>query len=796
MLEENVSNAKSKESVIFKGTKCRITILSELLIRIEYNYEGIFEDRKTELVEFRNFDVPNMEVNENNRTLMIKTNYFRLYYQKEADLFKDPNALRISLLDTDKEWTLTSKEVRNFLGTQVSLDDVAGKVKLLKGLFSPDGFVSLDDSKSLVIDENGILIKNSIQRIDKYVFMYRKDFGNCLRDYFKLTGNPPLLPRYALGVWWNRNIVYNSFSIKELVDEFNKHQIPFSVLLLGENWHIRNVANYNNLITGYSFNRELFPKPKEFIDYLHSKDIYLGLKINPSQGIMLHEEHYKDMANTLGITDFKTIPFNTFDKTFLGAYFANIITPLYDLGVNFFWIDYYNKNSLTSLRALNYYHFKASVVDKKRRGMILSRNGLTASHKYPVNYSGQTIVSWNLLKFLPYFNITSSNMGMSYWSHDIGGYKDGTEDGELYIRYVQLGTFSPIFRFSCKEGKYYKREPWAWEVKIEAIVKEYTNLRHQLVPYLYTEMYKYHKTGMPLIQPLYYKYPETYDDPSFTNEYFYGSELFISPITTKVDDLMQRVVERTFIPNGLWYEFKSGKKVPGGKVYRLFYKESDYPVFAKSGAIIPLMEIDPKRYNYIGNPDTFEIHVFPGESNSYRIYEDDGISTLYEKGYYLFTDIKYDYEVNKFKLTIRASEGKSGIVPEKRTFKVRFRNTKYPQNVNIRVDSEKFNAPCYTDGKDFIVEIPFVNAYSEITISCSGNDIEIDATKLINEDIDEIITDLLIETNTKEKLSKILFNPDMSIKKKRIEIRKLKNDGLSPLFIKLFIRLLEYISEI
>ena len=185
------------------------------------------------------------------------------------------------------------------------------KADYQKGLYSVDGFVTLDDNASMIINEDGFLTPNVENRFDKYVFMYRKDFGNCLRDYFKLTGNPPLLPRYALGVWWNRNIVYNSFSIKELVDEFNKHQIPFSVLLLGENWHIRNVANYNNLITGYSFNRELFPKPKEFIDYLHSKDIYLGLKINPSQGIMLHEEHYKDMANTLGITDFKTIPFTS-----------------------------------------------------------------------------------------------------------------------------------------------------------------------------------------------------------------------------------------------------------------------------------------------------------------------------------------------------------------------------------------------------------------------------------------------------------------------------------------------------
>ncbi len=793
------SHAKAKEAATFTGKKYRITILSDILIRLEYNSEGRFEDRPTEFAWNRNFEVPLMQVTEDSKFLNISTKYFRLEYVKETSMFprgaKETN-LRVFLTNTDKNWHINHPEARNFYGSEVSLDDVSGKIPLLKGLFSSDGFVTVDDSKSLIFDENGTLNRNPDERVDLYVFFYRKDFGYALRDFFHLTGKPPMIPRYALGVWWHRNIPYTANTVGDLIDDFAHYKIPISVLLLGENWHIRNVGNLKNLVTGFSFNREYFPKPQEFIEYLHNKNVRLGLRLDPSQGIMNHEEQYKNFLTTAGLPDTEEpIPFNIFDANFLNSYFNAIIDPLHKMGVDFFFIDYYNKSSLASLRALNHYHFMNFKKDNSHRGMILSRNGLTASHRYPVHYSGQTLVSWKMLKFLPYFNSNASNVGLEWWSHDIGGYKGGIENGELYVRYVQLGTFSPIFRFAAKEGKYYKREPWSWEVKIEAIVREYTQLRHKLIPYLYSEAYKYHKTGLPFIQPLYYRYPETYDEPAYINEYYFGSELFIAPITNVVDNLMKRVVERIFIPEGTWYEFKSGKKVPGGKKYVLFYKEEDYPVFAKAGAIIPMADLKEDNLNQTSNPENLEIHVFPGQNNIYRMYEDDGISSKYEGGQYLITEIKYDYKANNYTVTIKPTEGKIEVIPEQRTYKVRFRNTKLPQYVKVKVGDQEVNVPHYIDSKDFIVEVPFVSSSQTVMINCHGNDIDIDAFRLINEDIDSIINDLLIETSLKEEIASILFST-MDVKKKRIEIRKLKKKGLTPLFARLFIRLLEYVGHI
>ena len=427
----------------------------------------------------------------------------------------------------------------------------------------------------------------------------------------------------------------------------------------------------------------------------------------------------------------------------------------------------------------------------------MSRNTMVAAHRYPIHYSGETIVSWDTLNYLPSFNSSASNIGLSWWSHDVGGFKEGTEDSELYMRYVQFSCYSPIFRFAAKRGPYYKREPWLWDVKTFNIVKEYCSLRQRLIPYIYTEGYKYSETGLPLVQPLYYSYPEIYDEPIYKNEYFFGSELFVAPITTKRDEIINRVIQRIYIPKGMWYDFKTGKKFPGNKRYIAFYKDEDYPVFAKAGSIIPLSVFD-ENINVSNIPNKMEVHIFPGESNTYDLYEDDGVSTLYKKGYYTITAFDYNYMQNNYTLIIRPKEGKNGILPATRDYKIRFRNTREADDVEIYIDQEKADLEftTYVEDTDFIVDIKDVPTTKQVTINCKGKDIEINAVRIINEDINSIINDLMIETRLKERIAAIVFSKDLSIRKKRIMIRKLKKEGLSSLFIRMFLRLLEYISKL
>ncbi len=784
------TKAKSKPEAVFQGQNYRITVLTERLVRLEYNKDGMFFDDLTEQVINRDFPIPKFKVVQDEKYLEITTDYFLLKYQKEKP-FESLN-IEIYLLNTDKTWFMKNKEVRNFKtsGLGILLD----KPDYQKGLYSVDGFVSIDDSPSMILNQDGFLIPNQVPRIDTYVFMYRRDFGLCLKDYFMLTGYPSLIPRYALGIWWNKSEIYNFNDINYLLHQFNRHEIPVSVLLLDEFWHLKDGRDLSKYKTGYTFNRNLFSDPSYFTKYLHERGVHLGLSIDPKEGIMPHEDAYEGIAKTLGLMDKSTIPFNVFDKFILSSYLHQLMYPLEQKGVDFFWIDYSDSKDLLTIRALTHYQFENYKRSDEKRGLILARNGLVAAHRYPVLYSGKTLVSWDTLKTLPYFNSMGANKGLSWWSHDIGGYMGGIEDSELYLRYVQLGCFSPIFRFASKQGKYYKREPWMWDVKTLKIVRDYAVLRHRLIPYLYTEGYKYHRVGLPIIQPLYYNNPALYDEPDHKNEYLFGSELLVSPITSPKDVLMNRTVHRIYLPQGTWYDFKTGKKFPGDKRYVTFYKDEDYPVFAKSGSIIPLANLKENK-NDTSAPDSMEIHIFPGKSNIYTLYEDDGISRLHEKGYYITTAIDYNYLQNNFTVIIRPVEGKSGIIPDTRDYKIRFRNTRKADAVVVYLDKDVYESNSYVEDADFIVEVQNVKTTSQLSINCKGKDIEIDAVRLIHEDIDSIISDLQIKTTLKEMLAQIVFS-DFDIKKKRIEIKKLKSKGLDSKFIQMFMKLLEYVSEI
>ena len=328
-----------------------------------------------------------------------------------------------------------------------------------------------------------------------------------------------------------------------------------------------------------------------------------------------------------------------------------------------------------------------------------------------------------------------------------------------------------------------------------AVAGDYLRLRHRLIPYLYSEAYKYYKTGLPIIQPVYYRYPELYDEPLYKNEYYFGSELFVAPITRKKEPLMNRTIHRIFLPNGIWYDFKTGKKFVGGKRYVTFFKDEDYPVFAKKGTIVPMAILDDEDINNTKPPKKLEIHIFPGKSNTYKLYEDDGISRLHEQGYFLISDIDYSYQTNNFTAIIRPTEGKSGIVPKVRSYKVRFRNTRKPNEVIVFVGNERQKeSNSYVDDNDFVVEVNDVSSVKQVSINCKGSDIEIEADRIINDDIDTIISDLKIKTSLKEEIASVLFS-DSEIKQKRIQIRKLKKRGLTGKHIRMFIKLLEYIAE-
>lgn len=771
---KNYKNLIPNQKNIVRGDKYRFSILSPRLIRIEYNKDNIFEDRATSLVVKRNFGDVSFTTSQTDLTLTIITEYFTLTYIKSSPITS--KNLKVVINGTDREWYPGHKEIRNLGSINYSLEYLDNNLKLDKGLYSFDGFSLLDDSHNFII-ENDMFLPRDNTTVDLYLFVYNNDLGLCLQDYFNLTGYPPMIPRYALGSWWYKNDPYNMYDIDDLIKKFNDNHIPISVFLLGNKWH--------NTTENFSYDRSLFDQ-NILYKYYQSKKQKFGLTINPELPIYQNDPLYNSFQGVLN-NYHNYLSFIPLNNNTISAYLNTVVNNLKSTGINLFNIDYYNEADKQGLFLLNHYHYV--IANLNELGIILSRNPGIAPHRYPIIYSGRTKVSWDTLKVLPTYNNSAANLGISWHAHAIGGYYGGIEDDELYLRYIQFGVFNPILILAGDTGKYYKREPWKWNQINLSVIREYMQLRNKLIPYIYNEGYTYHQYGVPIIQPLYYKYPKIYDEPNYVNQYFFGSKIMISPIVKKKNHEMNRVVQRIFIPNGIWYDYTSGKKFAGNKYYVNFYKDEDYPIFVKEGSIIPMSLDDTTDV-----PKNMEIQIFPAENGlygSYELYEDDGIS-LNRNQNYLITKMNLDKVDNGYKFTMKRKDGNFNI--SNRNYLLRFRNMKSPSKVIVKYQNKEEIYKHEIEKNDLIIKLNDMNPYETLEVNIIGNNIEIETISVINEEIEGILDDLEINTILKEEIDSIIFS-DLPIKKKRIGLRKLRKSGLEPKYINMFIGLLEFIEN-
>ena len=795
-LGEHFKNIKvadwvSPEEAIIRNSTYRISILTERLIRLEYSTDGMFNNYETSLIKNRRFSIPEFTKEEDDTRLIIHTRYFSLHYYKNTPF--SHNTLFAKDGNGKVCWYYGQKEVRNLGGTAMSLDKVVGNLPSLeKGLFSLDGIVTIDDTNSLRFDEERNIVTGNTSRdyVDLYLFIYGSDFGLCLKDYFELTGYPQMIPRYALGNWWSKECRYTEAEVLEKIEKFHMRDIPISVFLLDRGW-AKVDPNHPNNEYGFSFNKEQYPDINGLIKKAHEKGIKIGININPQNGFYPCEDNFSIAAKYLPVNSSGYIDFNPYDYKTLDVFFKVFMHPLESLGIDFYWNDYYttDKNQMYMINDM----IAKDLTRLNKRNIVLSRNSTYNAHLYNILYSGRTYVSWNVLRKLPFYNLNSANIGACWWSHDVGGSIGGIEDSDLYLRSLQFGVFSPILRFNTEKGHYFKREPWKWDIVTNSIASDYLRLRHKLIPYIYSEAYKYHKEGNLLIQPFYYYNIKLYDDPNYVNQYYFGDSFMISPIINPLDEVFNRTIQKIFMPEGVWYDFKTGKKFVGNHKYISFYTIDDYPIFVKQGSIIPMA--GEKSLMSCSNPVDLEIHVFPGQSNTYKLYEDDGETNEYLNGKYCITEIDYNYRQSNYTLIMRPIEGDPSVIPEFRDYKVIFRNTKQADNVVV-YENEKVleNIETELTETEFIVYIKNVSTRSQITVNCYGKDIEIDSVKLIKDDIDSILFDLKISTILKDDVAAIVFSDTLSLAKKRIAIKKLKKKGLDPRSIKIFLRLLEYME--
>lgn len=714
----------AEDAAIIQGEKYRFTVLTEEMIRLEYCEDGQFEDRATQCVIDRKFKVPEYQVIENEESLEIITDKIHLVYNKQK--FTDYGLsvqVRGNISVYHSIWHF-GEEATDLRGTARTLDEADGAIELEHGIISRFGYGFLDDSRSLVITEDGWVEPRKEDCIDIYFLGYGHEYEHCLKDYYHLTGKTPLLPRYALGNWWSRFYRYNDQEYKALMTRFEKEEIPFSVSVIDMDWHLVDIdPKYGSGWTGYTWNKELFPDPKEFMTWLHDHGLKVTLNVHPAGGVQAHEEKYKEMAEAMGRDWEKEEPvnFDVTDQKFLKAYFEYLHHPNEEEGVDFWWLDWQQGGlskipGLDPLWMLNHYHYLDSGRRGKRR-LTFSRYAGMGSHRYPVGFSGDTIISWESLAFQPYFTANASNVGYGWWSHDIGGHMKGYRDEELSTRWIQFGVFSPIMRLHSSNSAFTGKEPWNYNAVSENIMKRYLKLRHEMIPYLYTMNYHASHDGQPLIRPMYYLEPEQPEAYEVPNEYYFGTELVVCPITEPTDKAAGTACVKAWIPEGKWYDIFSGLKYDGGRMLELYRSLEDIPVLAKEGAIIPLTDLT-EYTNSVENPKELAVKIVPGKKNAFILMEDTGDTCEDKEENWAQTKLEW---INENEFIIHPANGNLDVIPKRRTWKMEFYGIADVDNLEVTVGGKAIETERIYDEKRHIcqVNIPETEVTEQITISFS-----------------------------------------------------------------------------
>lgn len=745
----------AEDAAIIQGEKYRFTVLTEEMIRLEYCEDGKFEDRATQCVINRKFKVPEYQVIENEESLEIITDKIHLVYNKQK--FTDYGLsvqVRGNISVYHSIWHF-GEEATDLRGTARTLDEADGAIELEHGIISRFGYGILDDSRSLVITEDGWVEPRKEDCIDIYFLGYGHEYEHCLKDYYHLTGKTPLLPRYALGNWWSRFYRYNDQEYKALMTRFEKEEIPFSVSVIDMDWHLVDIdPKYGSGWTGYTWNKELFPDPKEFMTWLHDHGLKVTLNVHPAGGVQAHEEKYKEMAEAMGRDWEKEEPvnFDVTDQKFLKAYFEYLHHPNEEEGVDFWWLDWQQGGlskipGLDPLWMLNHYHYLDSGRRGKRR-LTFSRYAGMGSHRYPVGFSGDTIISWESLAFQPYFTANASNVGYGWWSHDIGGHMKGYRDEELSTRWIQFGVFSPIMRLHSSNSAFTGKEPWNYNAVSENIMKRYLKLRHEMIPYLYTMNYHASHDGQPLIRPMYYLEPEQPEAYEVPNEYYFGTELVVCPITEPTDKAAGTACVKAWIPEGKWYDIFSGLKYDGGRMLELYRSLEDIPVLAKEGAIIPLTDLT-EYTNSVENPKELAVKIVPGKKNAFILMEDTGDTCEDKEENWAQTKLEW---INENEFIIHPANGNLDVIPKCRTWKMEFYGIADVDNLEVTVGGKAIETERIYDEKRHIcqVNIPKTEVTEQITISFSKGYLLMENNKPA--EIFALLYQAKIEYEVKEKI--------------------------------------------
>ncbi len=543
-------------------------------------------------------------------------------------------------------------------------------------------------------DKGTVKLSHKESYLDVF-FMVNDGAVALLNDFYQLTGNPVLLPKFGFyqghlnaynrdywtpaengfmlyedGKRYNESQKDNGgikeslngeknnyqFSARAAIDRYFNNDMPLGWFLPNDGYG----AGYGQAETL----DENILNLKEFGDYARSKGVEIGLwtqsDLHPKQGIeaLLQRDIVKEVRDA-GVRVLKT------DVAWVGAGYSFGLNGVADVGEI---MPYYGSNA---------------------RPFIISLDGWAGTQRYAGIWSGdQTGGDWEYIRFhIPTF-IGSGLSGQPNISSDTDGIFGG-KNVPVNVREFQWKTFGPM-ELNMDGWGANPKYPEALGEPATSINRMYLKMKAELMPYAYTIAHEA-INGKPMIRAMFLEYPNAYTLGSATQyQFLYGPSFLVAPIyrNTKMDKEGNDVRNDIYLPEGKWIDYYSGDVYEGGRIINNYPAPLwKLPVFVKAGSIIPMTH--PHNTPAEVRKDYRAYEIYADGKTSFTEYDDDGKTQAYLSGRHTFTPIKANVEGDKLTVSIEATEGNfEGFEPKKET-ELRINVSQAPKKVRAKVGGKK-----------------------------------------------------------------------------------------------------------
>jgi len=694
---------KNKNNTVGFGN-ARFTFYSDIAFKAEYSPDGMFIDRELFVTDINSVCGAALKVLKTARSVKIRTAGLLVEYRPSAkDGFSGKN-LKVSYLIKGKRktWRYGMKDLKNLGGAMLHLFKYPSCTKpgdLQDGVISKNGFFAYYDTTHNFWDKKNVWASVKYKKGYQTLFFigYGSDFRAGLREYARIFGRCSLPPVWALGFWYSRWHPYNQDEFIGIVEKYRKLKIPIDVMVVDTDWREKRWG-------GYDIAKKYFYDWRGFIGKMKKLGIKLAFNDHPgyneSEPLPEDDSHFARIREYLKKNIKGPWRCNWAKKNEVRAFIEILLKPMIRAGVDFWWVDGWGADGISvneqffkkhvgedrmSLGVkgyekinpqlwLNHFYSLAAKEATKKRALILSRWGGIGSHRYPVQFSGDTFSNWETLAYEVFFTSTGGNILANYWSHDIGGFLGRAISKELFLRWVQFGCFSPIMRTHSTLGNGI-REPWKFDKETIDTFRKYVRLRYRLVPYLYTYAAMSFREALPWVRAMYHNYPDDSESYVFKHQYMLGDDILVAPV---VEPLKGRatVLKKIFFPDGEWIDPENGDVYRGKSINNVAATLSKIPFFIRRGAILPVS----RNLKYIGEKknDVLRFEIFPSGKSIFRYYEDDGLTENYRKGGFA-------------EITVTVQSGTKNIIVDVGKIKGTYRKLKLKRRLQIVLHTDRKN---------------------------------------------------------------------------------------------------------